>query len=175
MNIKRTIFLVLWYFFFRYFPNSTYPLLGRYSEIMRCWCCKHIFKFCGGNVNVGPKAHFGKGNEIEIGYNSSIGVCAKVPYNIKIGEHVMMGPHVTIYGSNHAYDRTDIPMTKQGNKKYPPVVIEDDVWIGGHVIINAGRIIKKGTIIAAGSVVTKDFPAYSIIGGNPAKLIKSRI
>ena len=57
---------------------------------------------------------------------------------------------------------------------YPPVVIEDDVWIGGHVIINAGRRIRKGTIIAAGSVVTKDFPEYSIIGGNPVKLIKIR-
>lgn len=87
----------------------------------------------------------------------------------------MMGPDVTIYGSNHAYDRTDIPMTQQGFKKYPPVVIEDDVWIGGHVIINAGRTIKKGSIVAAGSVVTKDFPEYSIIGGNPAKLIKIRI
>lgn len=48
------------------------------------------------------------------------------------------------------------------------------LWIGGHVIINAGRRIRKGTIVAAGSVVTKDFPEYSIIGGNPAKLIKSR-
>lgn len=66
-------------------------------------------------------------------------------------------------------------MPQQGFKKYPPVVIEDDVWIGGHVMINVGRTIKKGIIIAAGSVVTKDFPEYSIIEGNPAKLIKSRI
>ncbi len=65
-------------------------------------------------------------------------------------------------------------MTLQEFKKYPPVVIEDDVWIGGHVIINADRTVKRGTIIAAGSVVTKDFPKYSIIGGNPAKLIKTR-
>ena len=66
-------------------------------------------------------------------------------------------------------------MPQQGFKKYPPVVIEDDVWIGGHVMINAGRTIKKGIIIAAGSVVTKDYPEYSIIEGNHAKLIKSRI
>jgi maltose O-acetyltransferase len=87
----------------------------------------------------------------------------------------MMGPHVTINGANHNFERTDIPMRKQGVKKYPPVVIEDDVWIGSHVIIMPGLIIKKGTIIGAGAIVTKDFPAYSVIGGNPAKLIKSRL
>lgn len=87
----------------------------------------------------------------------------------------MMGPNVTIYGSNHVFDSTDIPMRKQGMKKYPPVVIEDDVWIGGHVIIMPGLTIKKGTIIGAGSIVTKNFPEYSIIGGNPAKFLKSRL
>lgn len=170
----KKFWVIMWYCCFQFFPNSTFPLVGRISEKMRGWCCKHIFKSCGNNVNVGRRTHFGWGENIVIGYNSGIGINAVIPSNIMIGEHVMMGPDVTIYGSNHAYDRIDIPMTKQGMKKYPPVVIEDDVWIGGHVIINAGRRIRKGTIVAAGSVVTKDFPEYSIIGGNPAKLIKSR-
>ena len=52
-------------------------------------------------------------------------------------------------------------------------VIDDDVWIGRDVTIMVGRHISKGTIVAANSVVTKDFPEYSIIGGNPAKLIRS--
>lgn len=171
----KIFWIALWYGFFSHLPTSTFPVVGKYSEKMRAWCCKHIFQYCGGNVNIGKSASFGMGRGIRIGYNSGIGTRAVVPDNIIIGEHVMMGPDVTIYGSNHAYERIDIPMTKQGFKKYPPVIIEDDVWIGGHVIINAGRHIKKGTIIAAGSVVTKDFPEYSIIGGNPAKLIKSRL
>jgi maltose O-acetyltransferase len=100
---------------------------------------------------------------------------SKVPNDIKIGMDVMMGVNVTIFGSNHKFDRTDIPMRKQGMKKYDPVEIEDDVWIGSNSIILPGRKISKGTIVAAGSVVTKDFPPYSIVGGNPAKLIKSRL
>lgn len=54
-------------------------------------------------------------------------------------------------------------------------VIEDDCWIGARVIMTPGRIIRKGTIVATGAVVTKDFEAYSIIGGNPAKLIRTRL
>lgn len=64
-------------------------------------------------------------------------------------------------------------MTQQGFKKYPSVVIEDDVWIGDYVSTNAGRTIKKGTIIAAGVVVTKDFQNMALLVA-PAKLIKSR-
>ena len=55
------------------------------------------------------------------------------------------------------------------------VTIEDDVWIGQRVIILPGRTIAKGSVVGAGSVVTKDFPPYSIIGGNPARLIRSRL
>ncbi|MGL2964112.1 acyltransferase [Flavobacterium sp. RSB2_4_14] len=130
---------------------------------------------CGKNVNIGTNAHFGNGKHIVIGFNSGIGINAKVPNNIITGDHVMMGKNVTIFGSNYAFDRIDIPMTKQGMKVYPPVVIEDDVWIGNNSIILAGRTIKKGTIIAAGTVLTKDFPEYSVVGGNPSKLLKSRL
>lgn len=65
-------------------------------------------------------------------------------------------------------------MRLQGYSQNKPIVIDDDVWIGRDVTIMVGRHIKKGTIVAACSVVTKDFPEYSIIGGNPAKLIKNR-
>jgi acetyltransferase-like isoleucine patch superfamily enzyme len=54
-------------------------------------------------------------------------------------------------------------------------VIENDVWIGRQCIFTPGRIVRTGTIIAAGTVLCKDFPEYSIVGGNPSKLIKSRL
>ena len=66
-------------------------------------------------------------------------------------------------------------MCMQGYSEKKPLIIEDDVWIGMNVTIMVGRRIAKGTIVAANSVVTKDFPPYSIIGGNPARLIRSRI
>ena len=89
-------------------------------------------------------------------------------------QNVMMGPNVSIYTSNHKFDRTDIPMIKQGNSETKPVIIENDVWIGANVIILPGVTIHEGSIIAAGAVVTKDVECYTIVAGNPAKVIKKR-
>ena len=73
------------------------------------------------------------------------------------------------------FDRTDIPIRNQGKiNNRDQVIIEDDVWIGREVMIIGSRNIKKGTIIGARTLLAKDFPEYSIVGGNPAKLIKSR-
>lgn len=171
----RVFSLFLYYLILNKLPHSSVPLIGLPCERFKEFFIKRIFKKCGTNVNVSKNARFGNGKYIQIGNNSSIGLNCKVPNNIIIGDDVMMGPNVTINGANHNFDRTDIPMIKQGVKKYPPVVIEDDVWIGSHVIIMPGLTIKKGTIIGAGAIVTKNFPAYSIIGGNPARLIKSRL
>ena len=86
----------------------------------------------------------------------------------------MMAPEVLILGGNHRFDRLDIPMMFQGNVEYAPVEIGNDVWIGSRVIILPGLKIGEGSIIGAGSVVTKDVMPYSIVAGNPAKLIKMR-
>ncbi len=86
----------------------------------------------------------------------------------------MMAPEVLILGGNHRFDRVDIPMMFQGNVEYGPVEIGNDVWIGSRVIILPGLKIGEGSIIGAGSVVTKDVMPYSIVAGNPAKLIKMR-
>jgi len=171
----RYFSLILYYLILNKFPHSSVPFIGLPCERIKEFFVKKIFKKCGYNVNICKGARFGNGKWIEIGNNSGIGMDCKVPNNIIIGEDVMMGPNVTIFASNHVFERTDISMREQGVKKYPPVVIENDVWIGSHVIIMPGLIIKKGTIIGAGAIVTKNFPAYSIVGGNPAKFIKSRL
>jgi len=80
-----------------------------------------------------------------------------------------------IYTSNHRFDRTDIPMIDQGNTEPKAVVIEDDVWIAARAIILPGVRIGKGAVIAAGAVVTKDVPPYTVVGGIPARKIKSRV
>ena len=86
----------------------------------------------------------------------------------------MMGPYVKMYVQNHNFSRTDIPMNQQGNSPARPIVIGDDVWIGANVIILPGVSIGKGCVIGAGSVVTKSVPEYSVVAGNPAKIIKNR-
>lgn len=112
---------------------------------------------------------------ISLGDNSGIGENAwMLSDGITIGNDVMMGPDCMMFTSNHRTDNLDIPMWHQGFTEVKPIVIEDDVWIGARVIILQGVTIGRGSIIAAGSVVTKDVEPYSIVGGNPAKLIKKR-
>ncbi|WP_352232128.1 DapH/DapD/GlmU-related protein [Marivivens sp. LCG002] len=76
--------------------------------------------------------------------------------------------------TSHGHTRTDIPIIAQGEAEERPVKIGNDVWIGTRSIILPGVSIGDHSIIGAGSIVTKSFPAYSVIGGNPAQLIRSR-
>lgn len=168
-NIYKFTLLVLYYYFARLLPS------GKFGKLVRYHICKGIFKKCGKNVNVERLATFGKGFNIEIGNNSGIGINAHIPNDTIIGNDVMMGPNVYILSGNHDFRRTDIPMNKQGFQRDKQTIIEDDCWIGRDVLMTPGRTIKKGSIIAAGCVLCKDFPEYSIIGGNPSKLIKSRL
>lgn len=86
----------------------------------------------------------------------------------------MMAPEVYVSGGNHRSSRTDIPMCLQGSEDTLPTVIGDDVWIGMRAIIVNGIKIGNGAILSAGCVVTKDIPEYSVVGGVPARVIKSR-
>jgi len=82
---------------------------------------------------------------------------------------------VLLVDINHKFDDTNVPIINQGHSQEEPIIIEDDVWLGARVIILPGVKIGKGSIIAANSVVTKDVSPYTIIGGNPAVFIKSRL
>lgn len=168
----KYFFLIIYRCFAQYLPPSGRSKL---SKKIRYICCKNIFKSIGKNVNIERRAFFGKGFDLEIGDNSGIGIHCYVPSDIIIGDNVMMGPHVYIFGgTTHVFNETSKPIRLQGRTRCKKVVIKNDVWIGRQVIINQGRTISDGTIIAAGSVVTKDFPENSIIGGNPAQLIRIR-
>lgn len=166
--------MIIYYGLATHMPNSYVPVIGRISNWLRVRCCHGIFKKCGKIVTVNRKAYFGNGADIEIGDDSGIGANCQLPNDIKIGSHVMMAPEVLIFSVNHNYSDPDIPIGQQGNQPPRPVTIGDNVWIGQRVIINAGHHIADGTVIAAGSVVTKNLPPESIIGGNPARVIRPR-
>lgn len=94
---------------------------------------------------------------------------------LTIGNDVMMGPDVIIFGGcTHNFSRIDIPMIQQGSRQLPQTLIGNDVWIGERAIIMAGVTIGNGVIIGAGSVVTKSVPDYSVVAGNPAKVRRFR-
>jgi len=179
-KLTRLIAIMIYYSFAQYLPDLFFlKPKYRFGNKIRVLLCKHLFLKCGNNVLIGKKAHFGYGTSIEIGSNSSIGPRAVIlgmgwGGALTIGDNVMMGPDVVICASEHVHSNLDIPMCQQGSFT-SKVVIEDDVWIGLRSIILQGVSIGKGTIVGAGAVVTKDIPPYSIVGGVPAKVIKSRI
>lgn len=127
---------------------------------------------CGAEVNIEKDAIFSQ--KVTLGDFSGIGINAKIYGECHIGAFVMMGTDVTVITRNHRFDRTDVPMMKQGFEDEKPVYIGDDVWIGDRVIILPGVHIGNGCIIAAGSVVTKDVAPYTVVGGAPAHFIKER-
>ena len=115
------------------------------------------------------------GEGLTMGDNSNIG-----PYNyigcsgkITIGNNVMLAPRVSIYAENHVFDHPEILIRDQGVEK-KEVIIEDDCWIAANSILLAGVTIGRGSVVAAGSVVTENVPPYSVVAGVPAKWIKSR-
>lgn len=173
-NIPKYFCLILYLGFFRFLPSSSTPFIGIIFRKLRYLCCKPIFKSCGKNVNIERMAFFGSGFGLVIGDNSGIGINAVLPSDTIIGKNVMMGPNVYILGTNHQFDSIEIPMIEQGNTVKKQCIIEDDVWIGRQVIFTPGRIIKKGSIIGAGTLLCKNFEEYSIVGGNPSVLIRSR-
>lgn len=130
-----------------------------------------LFASCGYNVDIGRKSRLS--SETHIGNNSGIGDYCYLQGEIWIGDNVMMAPRVSIIAANHNHSKIDIPMNAQGSQSLP-IYIGSDVWIGYGAIILGGVRIGDGSIVAAGAVVTKSFPDYSIIGGIPAKLISTR-
>ena len=172
-SLWRVFWLVIYYGFARYLPTSYQPIGSVFMRI-RELACRNIFESMGQNVNIERGVYFASGSGVEIGDFSGMGENCRVPVNIKIGCDVMIGPDVLIIGQNHNHKNLEIPMRLQGSINAPPVVIGDDVWIGARVIILPGLVIGKGSIIAAGAVVTKDMPPFAICAGNPAGVIKLR-
>lgn len=151
----------------------------------------------GEGTEIAPEAWLdGENGRIEIGRNCLIHPCAMLlPYDgfIKLGDECSVNPYSVLYGhggltignyvriathavlvpANHVYSDPDTPITLQ-DVTQEGIVIEDDVWVGSHVTILDGVHIGRGSVIAAGSVVTKDVMPYTVVAGVPAKPIKKR-
>lgn len=173
--VKRLIkyaAIVGYYLIFKYLPETNNRYFRLFKKI-RSSVGKGLFDYCGSNINIEKGANFGTGKGIRIGNNSGIGLNAYIRGPLEIGNDVMMGPGVLILTVNHCFDNISIPIREQGSV-VSGVKIEDDVWIGARVIILPGVTIGKGSIIGAGSVVTKDIPECCVSAGNPARVIRLR-
>ena len=115
-----------------------------------------------------------KQSGITIGKNSLIGEhnVIRGQGGVTIGDRVYTSPFVQIVSVNHVFDDPNIPFIDQGITA-EGIVIEDDVWIGSGVVITDGVRIGKGAVVAGGAVVTKNVEPHTIVGGVPAKLIRT--
>ena len=151
---------------------------GGTNRLLR-YFLKSSFKKCGKNVKFNRKDTFTFRN-ITIGndvYIAPGAVFLSSDSEIFIGNKVLFGPNVTIITGDHPIDlrgKYVYDITKKKSGEDLPVIIEDDVWVGSGAIILKGITIKRGAIVAAGAVVTKDVPPYAIVGGIPAKVIRYR-
>jgi acetyltransferase-like isoleucine patch superfamily enzyme len=137
----------------------------------------------GDHVTVGsmamirPSGYYRRtiGEGMSIGDHSNIGPYCYIGCSghIRIGSHVLMGARVSMHAENHNIDRVDVPIDAQGVTR-EDIVIEDDCWLGGGATILAGVHVGRGAVVAAGAVVTRDVPPYTVVAGMPARVVRRR-
>ena len=138
-------------------------------------------KNCGKNVTIGRRVRAMGWENISALDDVSIGqdclfMCTRA--QIILGNHIMFGPNVTVITGGHRIDVIDKYMSEVTNEEKREeddknIIFDGDNWIGANSIILLGVHIGKGAVIAAGAVVTKDVPENMIVGGVPAKVIRS--
>ena len=132
---------------------------------------KELFGSTGKNIGIEPNFRCDYGYNIHVGENffanfdcTILDVC-----EVRIGDNCMLAPGVHIYTATHPLD----PHARNSGSEFgKPVVIGNNVWLGGGCIINPGIKIGNNVVVASGAVVTKDVPDHAVVGGNPAKIIK---
>jgi acetyltransferase-like isoleucine patch superfamily enzyme len=108
---------------------------------------------------------------IFIGARTLVGIANVLIGPLRIGNDVIIAQNVVFSGLNHGYEDLSLPIRNQ-KCSAAEIVVEDEVWIGANAVITAGVRIGKHAVVAGGSVVTKDVPAYSVVGGNPARILR---
>lgn len=143
----------------------------------------------GGTIYIDNGVSIGKGSVLSVAGSASLAIGKRTTFfsttylsgAISIGSECLFGPNVTILTGEHVIDDRRLIriqdaeyLAKQGQPRHKPVTIGDDCWIGVNAVILPGVTLGKGCVVGAGSVVTKSFEEYSIVGGVPARLLRYR-
>jgi acetyltransferase-like isoleucine patch superfamily enzyme len=134
----------------------------------RVAACGHSLRVVH-NVRILNPAHLHLGNRVELAWD----VFIEAAGTVRIGNTVAIGPGTKIWSNNHRFENPDVPIVEQGLEMLP-VDIEDDVWIGADCIIKPGVRIGKGSVISAGTILSKSIPEYAVVAGNPGRVVSWR-
>lgn len=138
----------------------------------RAFFARHICAEAAEHIVVDRNATFS--SKVCMGDHAGIGRDCELHGEVHLGNNVLMAPEVVFYTVNHEHGSLDVPMGQQGDTPMRPIYVGNDVWFGRRSMIMPGVTIGDHCIVAAGAVVTKDVPAYSIVGGVPAKVVGTR-
>ena len=169
-------------------------LAGAWAEIAtkaQVRSCGHSFR-CGPRVRVigGDGISIGNGvillgdillaatgGTLKIGDGCAVNLNSVIDASqggkIRIGNKVLIGPNVVLRASDHAHDRTDVPIRDQGHTG-GRIHVGDGVWIGAGVVITRNVTVGEHSILAAGAVVNRDVPPFTVVAGVPARIVRNR-
>jgi maltose O-acetyltransferase len=170
ISLLRRVLYFVFIAFVRHTPEDYRPY-ALFWPALRSWLVSRFADSCGERPRV--KSGCDVSPYLRIGDRTELGTRCLIQGGAVLGSDIIMGPDVKIYTRNHQFDDTAVPIREQG-KRFAATRIGDDVWIGANAIILSGVTVGDHSVIAAGAVVTADVPPWSIVGGNPARLIRSR-
>lgn len=147
-------------------PAGCSLIIGESSHLQ----CHIVFEKGGAVISIGSRTHLGGDTLIDAATSIEIGDDVLIAFNVMITDH---NSHALSFSKR----KDDVKEWMRGKKdwlsvKKEKVIIKDKSWIGAHSIILKGVTVSEGAIVGAGSVVTKDVPPWSIVAGNPARVIR---
>jgi len=167
-------------------------LLFLQSEAFAMWLCggipgfpgfvirfvlfKLLFKRLGGFCWVQPGVTFAHSNRLRVGkfFGCNTGSYINAVGEIVLGDYVLFGSNVTVSSGVHPIDGKEPPVIMRATLPRR-IVIEDDVWLGAGAVVMPGVTIRRGSVIGANAVVTRDTEEYGVYAGAPARKIRSRL
>ena len=169
----RTVLMIVYYAIAKDFLDWPRPL-GRLGFRFRGFIASRLFAECGPRLRIHRRVSFGSGaqihaaNNVGIGQGCSFGGGAAV----YLGAYLTMGPGCTFITGGHGV-KSRRPLREQPNY-HKPIRIGEDVFLGAQVLLLPGVTVGDGAIVGAGSVVSKDVEPYTIVAGNPIRVIGRR-
>lgn len=155
----------------------------RLQTKIKVLACRKVLTH-GDDLHLGARTRIWAQSHVRMGDQVYVGKDVLIEANCRIGNFCLLANRVAIVGRHdHDFSAVGFPVRFSpwiGSKRFPSqyadeeAVIEDDVWLGYSSIVLTGVIVGRGSVIAAGSVVTRDIPPYSIAAGVPAKVIGKR-